>query len=367
MRVAAVILCAGESRRMGRNKMTIELGGKTVMRRSAEAFISAGIRELVLVYSEATRLESQRLADEYGLRIVEGGASRGESVYNALKIMDCDIVAIHDGARCMVSADIIMDSIASAAKNGSGVAAVPVRDTLWKDGEIIDRTAVMAAQTPQTFAFDRILAAYETAIQDGFEATDDCALYQRMWGEVCFSKGSVANQKLTFESDMELFSGMCSQWRTGYGEDTHRLTSGRRLILGGVEIPYEMGLLGHSDADVLTHAVIDSMLGAAAMGDIGRLFPDSSMEYKDICSLILLERTWEKVTEQGYRLENIDATIVAQKPRLAEHIDAMRENIAHVLECSVERISVKATTPEHTGPEGRLECITSRCVCTLIR
>lgn len=367
MRVAAVILCAGESRRMGRNKLIIELGGKTVMRRSAEAFIAAGIRELVLVYSEATYLEAQRLADEYGLRMVEGGASRGESVYNALKTMDCDIVAIHDGARCMVSAEIIMDSIASAAKNGSGVAAVPVRDTLWKEAKIIDRTAVMAAQTPQTFAFDRILAAYENAIQDGFEATDDCTLYQRMWGEACFSKGSVANQKLTFEPDLELFNGMYSQWRTGYGEDTHRLTSGRRLVLGGVEIPYEMGLLGHSDADVLTHAIIDGILGAAAMGDIGRMFPDSSAEYKDISSLVLLERAWNRVRAAGYELENTDATIIAQQPRLAGYISAMRETLARTLGCDVERISIKATTPEHTGPEGRLECITSRCVCTLVR
>lgn len=362
-----MILCAGESRRMGRNKLTIELGGKTVMCRSVEAFIGAGIRELVLVCSEATREEAERLAARYGLRMVMGGATRGESVYNALKTMDCDIVAIHDGARCLVTPEIILDSVASAVQNGSGIAAVPARDTLWKDGEILDRAAVMAAQTPQTFAFDRILAAYERAAQEGYEATDDCALYQRMWGKACFSKGSVTNQKLTLEDDMELFGRMCSQCRTGYGEDTHRLTAGRRLVLGGVEIPYEMGLLGHSDADVLTHAVIDAILGAAAMGDIGRLFPDTSAEYKDICSLILLERAWDRVRAEGYRLENLDATVIAQQPRLAPHIGSMRENIANVLGCPIERVSVKATTPEHTGPEGRLECITARCVCTLAR
>ena len=365
MRVAAVILCAGSSRRMGRDKLTIELGGKTVLRRSVEAFISAGIRSIVLACSDAARAEAKILADEYGLSMVEGGATRGESVYNALKTMDCDIVAIHDGARCLVTSEIIMDSVASAAKYGSGVAAVPARDTMWKGEEIVDRTGLMAAQTPQTFAFDKIFAAYKKAAEEGYEATDDCALYQKMWGEAHFSAGSIVNQKLTVESDMELFAGMCAEQRTGYGEDTHRFQQGRRLVLGGVDVPYEMGLLGHSDADVLTHAIIDGMLGAAAMGDIGRLFPDSSAKYKDICSLILLERAWDKVRANGFSLVNIDATIIAQQPKLAPHIDCMRENIAKVLGCGAERISVKATTPEHTGPEGNLECITARCVCTL--
>ena len=367
MKVAAVILCAGSSRRMGRDKLVIELGGKTVLRRSVEAFIGAGIRDIVLAFSEVTRTEAETLAMEYGLRTVVGGATRGESVYNALKILDCDIVAIHDGARCLVTSEIILDSVASAARYGSGVAAVPARDTMWKDGEILDRTAVMAAQTPQTFAFDKIFAAYKKAAEEGYEATDDCALYQRMWGDAHFSAGSIVNQKLTLESDMELFQGLCAERRIGYGEDTHRLQQDRRLILGGVDVPFELGLLGHSDADVLTHAIIDAMLGAAAMGDIGRLFPDSSSEYKDICSLILLERVWDKVKGEGYSLENIDATIVAQKPKLAPYIDAMRGNIARVLGCDVDRVSVKATTPEHTGPEGNLECITARSVCTLKR
>ena len=367
MKVAAVILCAGSSSRMGRDKMTIELGGKTVLRRSVEAFIAAGITDLVLAVSGAVQSEAEILAKEHGLRLVEGGATRGGSVYNALKTMDCDIVAIHDGARCMVTPEIILDSVASAAMYGSGVAAIPARDTLWKDGEILDRTAVVAAQTPQTFAFDKILAAYKKAAEEGYEATDDCALYRRMWGEARFSKGSIANQKLTLEADMELFMGLCSEQRTGYGEDTHRFKEGRKLILGGVDVPYTMGLLGHSDADVLTHAVIDGLLGAAAMGDIGRLFPDSSAQYKDICSLILLERAWEKVKGAGYSPVNIDATIIAQQPKLAPHIAAMRENIARVLGCDADRVSVKATTPEHTGPEGNLECITARCVCTLKR
>ena len=367
MKIAAVILCAGSSRRMGRDKLIIELGGKTVLRRSVEAFIGAGIRDIVLAFSEVTRPEAEIIANEYGLRIVEGGATRGESVYNALKVLDCDIVAIHDGARCLVTSEIILDSVASAAKFGSGVAAVPARDTMWKEGEILDRTDVMAAQTPQTFAFDKIFAAYKKAAEEGYEATDDCALYKRMWGEAHFSAGSIVNQKLTLESDMELFSALCAECRTGYGEDTHRLQEGRRLILGGVDVPFRLGLLGHSDADVLTHAVIDAMLGAAAMGDIGRLFPDSSAEYKDICSLILLERAWNKVRAAGYSVENMDATIIAQQPKLAPHIDAMRENIARVLGCAVDRISVKATTPEHTGPEGNLECISARCVCVLKR
>ena len=153
--------------------------------------------------------------------------------------------------------------------------------------------------------------------------------------------------------------------RIGHGYDVHRLVEGRPLILGGVTIPYERGLLGHSDADVLIHAVIDALLGAAAMGDIGRLFPDSSPEYKDMDSLILLKRAWQMVHDAGYEICSVDATVIAQEPKLAPYIDNMRRNIADAMGCDVGIVSAKATTPEHTGPEGNLECITARSVCMI--
>ena len=153
--------------------------------------------------------------------------------------------------------------------------------------------------------------------------------------------------------------------RIGHGYDVHRLTEGRKLILGGVEIPYEKGLLGHSDADVLVHAVMDALTGAARLGDIGKLFPDTDPQYAGICSLTLLTQVLRRTLAQGYALSNLDATIVAQQPKLAPHIPAMRAKLAAAMACGQERISIKATTPEGCGPEGALESITVRCVCSM--
>ncbi len=153
--------------------------------------------------------------------------------------------------------------------------------------------------------------------------------------------------------------------RIGHGYDVHKLTVNRKLILGGVEIPYEKGLLGHSDADVLLHAISDSLLGAAALGDIGKLFPDNDPQYKGADSLVLLKRVYEKVKEKGYILENLDATVLCERPKLRSYIDLMRENIAEALEADIEAISVKATTEEGLGFTGSGEGIAAHCVCLL--
>ncbi|HHT86973.1 MAG TPA: 2-C-methyl-D-erythritol 2,4-cyclodiphosphate synthase [Clostridiales bacterium] len=155
--------------------------------------------------------------------------------------------------------------------------------------------------------------------------------------------------------------------RIGYGEDTHRFGPGRKLILGGVEVDFFLGLIGHSDADALVHSIIDALLGAAALGDIGQHFPDSDMQYKDISSILLLEKTNELLREKGYRLINCDSTIIAQKPKLAPYILDMRANIAKALNIDIDSVSVKATTPEKTNAEGRLECITVRSVALIDR
>lgn len=153
--------------------------------------------------------------------------------------------------------------------------------------------------------------------------------------------------------------------RIGHGFDVHKLVEGRDLIIGGVNIPHEKGLLGHSDADVLVHAIMDSILGAMALGDIGRHFPDTDNEYKDISSLELLKRVYGLMTDRGYSIENIDATIVAQDPKLAPHIESMRQNVADILNMDLGQINIKATTTEWLGFEGRKEGISSHCVCLL--
>ncbi|MEA4971219.1 MAG: 2-C-methyl-D-erythritol 2,4-cyclodiphosphate synthase [Candidatus Pelethousia sp.] len=371
--VTAILLAAGSSSRMGFDKLTLPLAGRTALEYALLAFLRADVTDFLIAVSDATRPLAQSLVERYGkagprIRLVEGGAARGESVYNALLLAEGEIVAIHDVARCLVEPSVILDSIAGALARGSGVTALPPRDTIWQgEAAVLERDTLLAAQTPQSFGRARILAAYEAARQAGICATDDAAIYRRAYGEVHFTPGSPRNQKLTTPADIPLFEALLRSraHRSGFGEDTHRLVEGRALVLGGAKIPFELGLLGHSDADVLAHAVIDALLGAAALGDIGSHFPDSDPRYKGICSLELLAAVNGLLREKGYLLGNLDATIVAQQPKLAPYIGAMRQNLAHTLCCDVARVSVKATTPEGCGPEGELICITARCVCSL--
>lgn len=372
MNVACVLLAAGSSLRMGENKLSLSFGGQTPLSLCADAFFKAEkeLYKMAVAVGASTREQGERLRARYGERVVlvEGGATRAESVYNALLALEgAEVVAIHDAARCLISPAVIAKSIQSAANCGSGVAGIPARDTVRLAGTgVLDRSKLMLAQTPQSFRYDRILAAYKKAVSEGFESTDDLALYERMGYTGVFIEGSILNQKLTYPSDMPMFEAVLgSSQRVGYGEDTHRLTPGRALILGGVQIPYALGLYGHSDADALTHAVIDALLGAAALGDIGRHFPDTDGTYQDISSLVLLEHAGALLAHANYRVGNIDATIVAQEPKLAPYIKEMRARLAHALGIDASLVSVKATTPEGLGPEGRLEGITARCICSI--
>ena len=208
--------------------------------------------------------------------------------------MEAGIAAIHDAARCLVPPAVIDAAVCGAREHGCGVAAIPMRDTVRDaKGTLLPRETLFLMQTPQAFDFARILAAYEAAEAGGFQATDDCAVYAAAGYALHFTEGSIMNQKLTYRQDLPFFRAACgaSLPRVGFGEDTHALVPGRKLVLGGVEIPHETGLLGHSDADALTHAVIDALLGAAALGDIGMHFPDTDARYRGISSLALLRET----------------------------------------------------------------------------
>ena len=373
---SVILLAAGASSRMGQPKLTLPFGGRTALEHALLAFLQvedSPVLEIILAVSPQTQDLAAGLASQYGallpIRVCMGGATRGDSVFQALQLARGDVVCIHDGARCLVSWSVIQASIQAARAQGSGVAAIPCRDTLWQaDGAAtLPREGFCAAQTPQSFSRARLVAAYEDAQKAGVAATDDAAIYSRLYGPVTFSAGDLANQKLTVPEDIPLFATLLSPPapRLGYGEDTHRLVAGRPLVLGGVTIPFHLGLLGHSDADALAHAAMDAMLGACALGDIGKLFPDTDPQYAGICSLTLLTQVLRRTLAQGYALSNLDATIVAQQPKLAPHIPAMRAKLAAAMACGQERISIKATTPEGCGPEGALESITVRCVCSM--
>lgn len=373
---SVILLAAGASNRMGQPKLALPFGGRTALEHALLAFLQvedSPVLEIILAVSPQTQDLAAGLANQYGallpIRVCMGGATRGDSVFQALQLARGDVVCIHDGARCLVSWSVIQASIQAARAQGSGVAAIPCRDTLWQaDGAAtLPREGFCAAQTPQSFSRARLVAAYEDAQKAGVAATDDAAIYSRLYGPVTFSAGDLANQKLTVPEDIPLFATLLSPPapRLGYGEDTHRLVAGRPLVLGGVTIPFHLGLLGHSDADALAHAAMDAMLGACALGDIGKLFPDTDPQYAGICSLTLLTQVLRRTLAQGYALSNLDATIVAQQPKLAPHIPAMRAKLAAAMACGQERISIKATTPEGCGPEGALESITVRCVCSM--
>ncbi|MDY4694784.1 MAG: 2-C-methyl-D-erythritol 2,4-cyclodiphosphate synthase, partial [Eubacteriales bacterium] len=275
--VFAAILAAGSSCRMGRDKLSLSFGGKSPVELSIEAFSACPINiEGIIVATSAANTEAVKaLCSRYEkVHVIAGGASRGESAHNcvreALRLSAGRkaVIAIHDAARCLVDSGTICRAVEAAFAHGSGIAAIPARDTLRRaDGQSVERDGLLVMQTPQCFDLDSIAAAYDKSRADGYPDTDDCAVYMRCIGAPHYSEGSIMNQKLTYAADIPFFTAAKGDtMRIGCGEDTHILTENRKLILGGVDIPYEKGLLGHSDADVLLHAVTDALLGAAALG-----------------------------------------------------------------------------------------------------
>ena len=372
---SAIILAAGSSTRMnGANKQFLELGEIPVLMRSALNFEHCSeIGEIIIAAKADDVREIVSLCTKYGISklktVCEGGADRVESAKIAFGfVSEADYVAVHDGARPFAEPALISGIISAAEETGAAIAAIPVTDTIKtaENGIITStppRSSLFAAQTPQVFKKD----LYEKMCGISGAVTDDAGLAERLGVRVKIAAGSTKNIKITTPADIplgELYAGKgAGMLRIGHGYDVHRLVPQRRLVLGGVEIPYERGLLGHSDADVLLHAIMDAMLGALALGDIGRHFPDTDPKYEGADSMKLLECVVGLVSEHGYRLSNLDATISAEKPKLAPYIMQMRENIACVCGVSPEAVSVKATTEEGLGLKG--EGIGATCVCIL--
>ena len=289
-------------------------------------------------------------------------------------------MAIHDGARPLVTADVIARTLESAQKFGSGVAAVALKDTVKRvdeDSVVVDtppRDKLRAVQTPQTFEAGLIRKAH-AAYALGERATDDAALAERMGIAVHLTEGDVENIKLTTPEDMLLARQVILKregqkeekpmMRIGHGYDVHRLVENRKLILCGVEIPYALGLLGHSDADVALHALMDALLGAAALGDIGRHFPDTDPAYKGADSGKLLDHVVALLEEKGYTVGNVDVTIICQRPKLKDYIEQMRENVARHLKVDIDCVNIKATTTEKLGFEGEGLGISSHAVACI--
>lgn len=379
-----LIVAAGKGRRLGGEtpKPYLSLNGRPLLGWALEAFQRCHLVDAVQLVVASERIEQAReLVRQLGLDkvrgVAAGGATRPGSVQRGLAALPaaCGLVAIHDGARPLVRPSLIGRVVAAAAESGAAIPALAVRDTV-KRGEggavaaTVDRAGLHLAQTPQVFAVELIRRAHaEASGADGI--TDDAQLVERLGHTVSLVAGDPDNLKVTLPGDLDLAERLLSSsggaaLRVGTGYDAHRLVAGRRLVLGGVEIDHPLGLLGHSDADVLSHAVGDALLGAAALGDLGRHFPADDPALRGVSSLVLLERIVAKLRAAGHRPASVDATLLCQAPRLAPHVDRMRGNLARALAMDLDRVNIKATTTEGLGFVGRGEGIAAQAVALLV-
>ena len=370
-KAAEVILaCGGKSLRMGENKLLIDCGGIPLIKRTCLSFRGIEeIKRLIIAVPEGDIAFYDELMSDIGISylLVAGGKTRQESIHNAVLMAKEDIIIIHDGARPFLSRELILRSLEDAYRCGSSVACVPAKDTIrYCDSESSycpKRENLYTVQTPQSFSRRLYLYAADMA-EESF--TDDAQLLDSIGIKPHLTKGEYSNIKITTPEDlMYLKNYSQEELRVGHGYDVHRLVKGRELILGGVKIPYEKGLLGHSDADVLLHALMDALLGAAALGDIGKHFPDSDPSYSGISSMTLLEKVYDLLALAGYKPSNADITVIAQEPKLAGYIQKMRDNISLALGLDRDRISVKATTEEGLGFTGNKEGIAAHAVVTI--
>jgi len=376
--VSAIIAAGGRGARFGGDapKQLFMLGGLPILQRSVEAFLrSERVDEVIVALpAELAAAPPAYLLNRGGrLQVVEGGLRRQDSVARAFSRVAprADLVVIHDAARPLVSEALIARTIDAAVISGAAIAALAATDTVKRgnaDGVIVGtlpRTEVFLAQTPQAFRAEvlREALALASAMAD---ATDEAMLAEQAGHAVSLVEGERTNIKITTSDDLEmaerLIAARVPQFRIGNGYDLHRLVPDRPLVLGGVTIPFEKGLDGHSDADAVCHAVTDAVLGASCLGDIGRMFPDTEAAWKDADSLVLLTRAAAAVRAAGYAVVNVDVVVIAQRPKLASHVDPMRSNLARALGIDPLRVSVKGKTNEGVDSMGTGESIAVHAV-----
>lgn len=383
-----IIPAGGTGSRFGhaQPKQFLTLAGLPILVRTCRIFLDLEEMRVVVVAAPAEYLQhtidllhSHLPPEQTGRLLVTcGGATRQESVESGLRSLPAEIelVLVHDAARPLVDRATILRCLNGAAKYGAVIAAVAVKDTLKKVEkagmitETVDRAELWQAQTPQAARRPLLERAFAEAEQTRFVGTDEASLLEAAGIPVRVVAGNERNDKITRPEDLRVAEALLLEeyaMKIGHGFDAHRLVPGRKLILGGVAIDYELGLEGHSDADVVAHALTDALLGALGAGDIGRHFPDTDPRYKGIDSLLLLAEVNNLVKQQGYRLGNADVTIVCQRPKLAPHLAAMQAHLAGCCKVDPAAINIKATTTEKMGYTGRGEGIAAHAVVLLRR
>ena len=360
--VGVIICAAGKGNRAGfeKNKLLVPFGESCVLEKTLRAFDFSAINEIVVTSSKEDFAEIVEICSNFPkAKTVLGGNSRSQSVYNALKEVQSDIVLIHDGARPFVTQEIIEGCIHSVKTFGSGICAIPCTDTIAesKDGKIIsvpNRNNLKQIQTPQGFFKENILFAYERAMEKGKAYTDDSSVFSDYCGLPRLCVGSTANKKLTYAEDFKTAFARC-----GFGIDTHAFGKEQNFItLAGVKIPSQSGLIAHSDGDVLIHALMDAMLSAAGLKDIGHYFPDTDQRYKDADSTKMLKEVLSLVEKEGYTVKNVSIAIQAEKPRLAKYIEEMKNSLSSLLKLDPTAIGISAGTNEGLGYVGKGKGIT---------
>ncbi len=369
MKTTVIIPAAGSGTRMNTeiNKLFLPISGdKCVLFHTLNAFILHPlVDDLVIACKNDEKAEIENVLSTLNatkpVKIVEGGETRAHSVMNALSYVSSDVVLVHDGARPFIDADTITRVIEGVKEHGAVIPVVPVQDTVKKVAgnkvtATLSRDELALVQTPQGFLTKNLKLAYQKSdLSKPF--TDDASIYEQ-FGEVFVVDGDKRNLKITTPQDLP------KEYRSGVGFDAHRFETGRALILGGITVPHEKGLLGHSDADVVLHALMDAILSALHLRDIGYHFP-CTPEFKDASSVDLLNRVLAFVKEKNAEIVNVSIVIVAEKPKLSPVIDDISCNLARLLNISYDRVSLTATTTEKLGFTGREEGIASEAVVLL--
>ena len=382
--ISCIVLAAGAGRRMAykENKIFIPLGRYSIIQRTLQNVAKLeGLKEIILVVADG---EQDYMAEHIKvleltvpIQIVLGGAERQDSVACGLKAFDesTDIVLVHDGARPLASTEMFSAVAEAANIYGAATVGVPATDTIKRVDaehaviETLKRSELYQIQTPQGFQKELFTEAHEKAHDSNYLGTDDVSLVEYLGKPVHIVEGDYCNIKVTTPNDIAVAKRYLGiedkRMRVGFGYDIHQLKAGRPCILGGVRIESELGPDGHSDADVLIHALMDAMLGAAGLRDIGYYFPPEDDQYKGISSMLLLEKVNSLLKERGLQAYNIDIMVISETPKLKPYIDMMKANLQSVLEIPLDRISIKATTNEMLGAIGRREGIAAQAVVSV--
>lgn len=380
MSVSAIIVAAGRGQRLGgaTPKQLLDLGGRSILRRSVLAFDRhPAVEALVVVLAPDLLPSAAAIVGETDrlCLFVGGGARRQDSVAAGVAAVPdpAEVVLVHDAARPFADRALVDRVIEASRRTGAAVPAVPARDTVKRVpsgdrlvAETIARDQIWLAQTPQGFRRD-VLARAVALGQTGVEVTDEAMLVERLGLPVEVVLGDERNVKITTKEDLEAARRQLAPVpRVGTGYDLHRLVAGRPLVLAGVTLPFDKGPQGHSDGDVLCHALTDALLGAAGAGDIGQHFPNTDPRWKDAPGLDLLGRAVTVLAARGWRASNVDVTVVLERPRVAPHVAEIRQALARVLGVDVEAVSVKGKTNETVDAVGAGDAIAAHAVATIV-